>query len=447
MDEIQKENDDEISIKSLILIVLKEIKLIIAITAVVIGLALVYLLFIKTDVYQASLTLMTNPIETRSVSELRNTDISSIVETTNNPFMAMDVQIYQAQLLNSDVLMGTIEELNLTNKDGTPMLQASLQRMLAVEVVERTNLIRLTVENTDPELAARIANTVGNQFIQFITDKIHNYTDMVSQNVDESLARERIRLDEEAARWRDYLLQLDSIDITKNEISTLISQITDYKASLNTTTRDIAIYRNSLEVLLNGGKTVTALDLNALDLSISGSNQGSYSVRINNQNQLQNSLVTIQAVNWETTLVQALERKKVLEAEIVVLENRLSELQAKLAQEQYLYDSVLRDYNLAQLAYTAYQTKSKEIKMALVADIGRISVLVSMQAVPPEEPTGTSKILILFVAAVAGGMLAVFIAFFKAYWNSEISLETPPVKEAAVKNDEEGIDSLGNREP
>ncbi len=408
--------EDEISIKDIVLMLWKEKKLIRVISSIVIVCGVVFA-FIKPREYEARLTLMTNAlIQPNEVDT--SAGVYGIVETTHNPFPQTDVLTYQAQFLNPEVLNNTIRELDLSKNDGTPMTQETLREEVGVSIPENTNILVVTVRNKDPELAAQIANTLGDQFITFITKKSRESADSIAENLDINLADEKIKLDEEAARWRDYVLQLGNIDILKNEVATLVSQITSYKAELNIANKDAVIYANSLNVLLNGKNTVTALDIGMLELSISGSSQGSYSVQINNQNELQTSLLTIEAVHLETALVKVLERIKVLETEIVTLENRLSELQAKLVQEQYQYDSIIRDYNLAQSAYAAYQTRAKEIKIAAMADMGRISIQISSPAVVPTESVSMSRTIIIIIAAMAGVVLAVLAAFLKESWNN-----------------------------
>jgi uncharacterized protein involved in exopolysaccharide biosynthesis len=431
MDELQKDND-EISIKDLILVLWKEKKLIVMLTAIFIVLGIAYALM-QPKSYESSLTLLTSPISQSSA--ISTTDISGVVSSSGSS-PQMNIMTYLEQFLNPIVVRNTIVELNLTEADGEPMERETLAAKVTVENPEDTNLLVIKVTDKDPELAAQIANTLGDQFVKFITDRNSESANSVAKELEIKVAEEKNKFDAETVRWRANIMQAEHISNLNREISLYSSLVDSHKNELVGLARDIVIYKNTLNVLLNGKSTVTALDLDALELSISGPNAGSYSIGINNQNQLQNSMLTMDITNLETALVRALERQKVLETEIARLEPQIPELRLQLNQEQFEYDEMIRDYEFAKSTYLTYQSRARELTLATVADIGRTSIQISSPAVPATIPSGMSRTMIVIIAALAGGMIAVFIAFFKAYWNSEISSALTS-KETAIENNQE----------
>jgi uncharacterized protein involved in exopolysaccharide biosynthesis len=429
MDEIQKENyDDEISIKDLILTLWNERKLIIIITAAAIVGGIIFAL-VQPRSYTASLTLLTSPISQSST--ISTTDISGVVGSSPQ----MNILTYLEQFLNPIVVTNTIAELNLTTADGEPMGYETLVSKVTVENPEETNLLNIKVTDKDPEVAAQIANTLGDQFVNFITNRNSESADSVARELEIKVAEEKIKFDRETVRWRDNLLTAQRINDLSREITLYSSLVDSHKNELIGLERDIIIYRNTLDVLLNGRSTVTALDLDALELSISGPNAGSYSIQINNQNQLQNSMLTMDITNLETALVRALERQRVLETEIAKYEPQIPDLRLELNQEQLEYDEMIRDYEFAKSTYLTYQSRARDLTLATVADIGRTSIQVSSPAVPPTLPSGLGRTMIVIIAAFAGAVLAMMVAFLKSYWNSELGPAFSSQKQVLVEDE------------
>ncbi len=101
-----------------------------------------------TPVYQASTTLM--------VSQGSNPTISDYTSILTSQQLA---KTYGELLKKRPVLEGVVDELNLS------LTAEQLGRLETVQLVRDTTLIMLQIENENPELAARIANTLAKTFI------------------------------------------------------------------------------------------------------------------------------------------------------------------------------------------------------------------------------------------------------------------------------------------
>ena len=78
----------------------------------------------------------------------------------------------------------------------------------------------------------------------------------------------------------------------------------------------------------------------------------------------------------------------------------------------------MRDYDLAEHSFQAYQTRKNEAEQNVAADIGQASIIISSPAVVPDLPSGPNKKLNVAIGLVLGLMVGVFVAFFKAYWEN-----------------------------
>ncbi len=82
-------------------------------------------------------------------------EAKAMIRLSDAPIGVVD---YAAQITNYDVLSSTVADLDLQEK-GFDI--EKLRRMLTVETIKDTNLIEITAKNSDPALAAGIANEMA----------------------------------------------------------------------------------------------------------------------------------------------------------------------------------------------------------------------------------------------------------------------------------------------
>jgi len=417
---------EEISLKEYIEVLLNGKKLIAIITIITMALGLI-VGFVQPKVYEARAVILTNPINSNETKEIDTATLNGVINSMSQ-YPQMDINTYKEQFLDSKVVVNTIQELNLVNKDGTYITANQLRGKVTVTNPEDTNLLTIEVKDNDPELAANIANTLCKYFSQYISELNNQQGKMSSEAIKNQMEIEAENLAAEAKKLEDYLVSSPSIDALKNQIQALITQISNYKTSLNDVETSIDTDTLALKNLLQNNQSVLGLNLGDISINVpSGGGSGSFEFNLNSANQLQNSLLTMEITNTETRLNSHLAQKQALTAKITQMEESLAQLQATVAQEESKYNAIQRDYNLANQTYTAYQDKYKQATITAASDLGRVSIQISSEALVPEEPSNLSKVMILAISAVLGFMIAVFVVFFKQYWNvtnvTEVSTE------------------------
>jgi len=100
------------------------------------------------------------------------------------------------------------------------------------------------------------------------------------------------------------------------------------------------------------------------------------------------------------------------------LEERLKNTQAVLADEEYKYNAIQRNYNLAEQTYNAYLDRHKEAVLAASSNIGESAIIVSSEATTPQYPSNHGKVFYLALGTFAGFMMGIFAAFILAYWKN-----------------------------
>lgn len=418
---------EEISLREYIEVMLKGKRLIAIITVLcmVLGLAVG---FVQPKKYEATITLLTNPINKTETSTAKDT-LNGVINSISQ-YPQMDIETYKEQFLNSQVITNTIHDLNLVNKDGKYISIDSLKSKVTVENPEDTNLLKITVKDSDPELSAKVANKLGEYFSQFISELNRAQGTTSSEAIAKQMNIEKEKLDAESKKLGEYNSKNKSIKALSSEIDALIVQLTEYKTSLNNIESTIATDKMALEVLLNGKQSILGIDTGSISVNISDTNTNiseipkTFSFNMDSANKLQGSLLSIEITNTETRLNSSLAQEKAVSDKIAYMETKLGELQTTYTEQSSEFLEIQRNFDLAQQTYDAYQDKFKEAIITAASDLGRVSIQISTPAIVPENPSGISKALILAISLVLGLMVGIFVVFFKEYWSTSNALDT-----------------------
>lgn len=154
---------EELDLKELFNIFWERKLEIIFILLVSIGIGIVYSYFIVEPKYTSYTTLLLTQIN----SETEDESITQTDLTLNSKL----VSTYSELIKSNAVLREVISSLNIQNLD-----EENLKRSISVSAVTDTEMIKISVENTNPNNAAIIANEIAVVFSEKIADiyKINN---------------------------------------------------------------------------------------------------------------------------------------------------------------------------------------------------------------------------------------------------------------------------------
>ncbi len=412
--------ESEISLRELLEALWRQKWLIVIITAVFCIVGFVVSFFVMESTYESRATLQVSPT---NIKEDSMENIDAIVEFYNK-FPSMTVETYLEQVTAPQVLQKTIETLDLRGEDGTYITRKSLLGMIAISNTKNTNLIGVTVTHKDPEMAANIANTLGNVYVSFMTDNNRKQSDQLAAMLEEQLLAEQQKLDEKAMELANYLASSKSIDVLKNEVDMYISKLNDFKSQVTELEYRVIADRKILAAYDDVAATTVdagaSLEVPMTSESPDGEeNNASFNLQVPADGDSIPSMVyALNMAQIQSRLVENTENLIVLNDKIVEITDKLSAAQAQLAQEEYKYQVIERDKSLAQQTFNAYQQRHKEVIVASAAQMSSTNILLSSNAVPSSSPVGPRKMLNMAIAAVLGLMLGVFLAFFIEYWKN-----------------------------
>ncbi|MFQ5700220.1 MAG: GumC family protein [Acidobacteriota bacterium] len=149
-----------------------------------------------------------------------------------------------------------LEDETLTDDQRDQLLAEELKEDLEVEVIRNSRLINISFEDTDRDLAAKVANNVAHAYFNFTVQTVYNTNEEASGSVAhqiEILRKEiekKEREQQEYARKHDIVLIDDRQNVTSQKLRELTGAYTDaQKKRILAEARYVAM-RDSLEGVL-----------------------------------------------------------------------------------------------------------------------------------------------------------------------------------------------------
>nr|WP_276020113.1 GNVR domain-containing protein [Acetivibrio straminisolvens] len=96
-------------------------------------------------------------------------------------------------------------------------------------------------------------------------------------------------------------------------------------------------------------------------------------------------------------------------------QREIENLQAEYAEKQQQYEILKMELDLSKEAYNAYQQKYKESMIMQSAEVGKSSIVIVSEAIPPINPVSPKKALNVAIAGVFGMGISFAIVFTKEY--------------------------------
>lgn len=384
---------EEISLRELIEILIKRKKLIAIITATAILIAALFSFFILKPTYEAEMILMASNVSENLTSDAINTGNLENMLDALSKYPTMNIETYRQQITTPEVMEKTIKDLNL---EGEYTID-SLADKIKLETIKDTNLIRIKMENTDPEKAAAIVNKVGENFTQVVSENIKERATSSSEYVKAQMEKEKEYYEEALLEQKELLSQPRGASELSLELNGKLEKITEYKNQLY----DLNIRKSALEAAI---KTSEATSSRGSSIIL---NRESGNILIDDSTKL---------LKIELAEVQGAIDK--INESIETLQDEIEELQVELQEKKHQEDIVNQKVELARQTYEAFMRKYEELRVTESAEIGESNITVISRAYPPTKPVGPRKALNLAIATTLGLMTGVFAAFFIEYWQA-----------------------------
>lgn len=366
-------------------------------------------------VYEASTVVsITQVKDTREIDG----EIEDVVKELGQiPYMG--VQACEHQVKSPEILQATIKKLNLDYS------RRQLSGMISTESPKNTNLITITVSNTDPDLAAQIANTIRAEVVANV-NKINTRKMEQSLSIMEKelLEKEEAELKAASDNLKKYKLETRSIEFLttqlqqKNQdLATIQSQIIGAEIQCDELRMGIEQDKANIEntpatiATTSSAQGILPVEINGLDVK---------NGQVTSENLNEAYIAAVQSYNRKTTELAGTESAiTTARQQTSQLEAEIRQLEAELINSQIEEQKLQTEVNRREKVVNLLTTKIADLKITQAIDLAENNITTVSEAFAPEAPVKPNKKLNVAIAGVLGLMLATFTIFFIEYMRNE----------------------------
>ncbi|MGB9867877.1 MAG: GumC family protein [Bacillota bacterium] len=387
--------EQEIDLRQYLRVIWKWRWVITLLTVMAVLTAGVFSFLIMAPVYEARATLLV----THGSQEQRivTTDGTESVVNAVSRLPIMSINSYVGQLKSPYFLSRVIKAAKLDPIEYTP---EKLLSALTVTTMKDTNLIEVKFENTDPQLAASVLNTLCKEFLAFI-----------SENVEEQMAKSVrfleqqeavVSKDLEAARQklRSWTAANNALELLQRRVQSLNDEIAKQRSQL--------LSAQVEKGLLEAGIAKLRDELDKTPRTLDGVPNASFE-------ELQKMLV-----EKEVALTEKEAEIGLISGFIDQLSKDLEAAQGELAAKRDEYTAVQKEVDELESTLSLIKQKRIQTQMAKSVNLGETNISLVSPALVPSRPVKPRKALNMAVAGILGLMVSVMLAFVLEYLDDTI---------------------------
>ena len=408
-------NEEEIDLRDYLEVIVRRKWIIIGVTlAAVIGAGIVSF-FVLKPVYQATSILMVSKPKYQVELEPK---IQTFIPSTE-----LSLETYGNLIKSGNIEQKVIEKLSL-NQPPNELTVEDLDKMLSVEIIKNTNLIKMSLEDNSPRRAMEIVNTWTNLFVKENEGLLLKEVREAQAFVKRELEASRQELFKAEEKMREFN-ERNKIDVLEKEIREILNKMVGYESRL----ADVKMSIKKEEARIEQINAILKKEERFLKLSKSiiedpflhqlmgriGRDEDVLNLRFTSEELnpvydnlaqgLASSMISLHSLKTE---------KSELEKNIANFKKHLEALKKELAQEKLTQSRLERVVEIARQTFGVLSQKAEEIKISLGATSNTVKV-VSL-ATEPRSPIKPRKGQNILISGVLGLFVGVLVAFFVEYW-------------------------------
>lgn len=387
--------------------------LIVGITVLAVVTSAILSFFVLTPIYQSKTVVMVKQYQdTRAVQgQVNQDDLQSVVDSLSR-LPQMTIKTYVGQMKNEALLRTVIDSLKLDKNVYTP---GALSGMINVTPIAETNLIELTVKHSDPKLAADIANTSAEKFVEFIGSSNEKQLVLSAEFLTKQLADKEKELTEANKKLNDLRNQERNVPYLQQEAANNNQSLLRYNDQL------IQAEIEYQQVL--AGKTVAEEKLNITPEKIkvqkfdSALSKQIETEEINPMFSELSSLVAQKNVE----LAQLGARKYSFEDIVAQLQFELQDLQVELNGKSEEDRQLQEKVEQIKKTRDVLAEKLTQVEIIKSINLSQTNLQIVTPAFPPNGPVSPKKMMNIAIAMILGLMISVGTALILEFLNNKIN--------------------------
>lgn len=398
----------EIDLRRYMEVVWKWRLVIVLLTGAAVAASAVFSYFVLSPVYQTRVTLLVaNATQTQQSSGSSST---SVAETVSR-IPTMTLNTYMNQITSPYFLSRVLAKLGLPG-----LAPDSLNSMVSAQVLKDTNLVEVRVQNTDRTLAARIANTMASEFVQFMSEQNQ---DRMSKSL-AFLAEQETRLKKDLANAYATLnavqVKPDSASAIAREISSLQQVVVRLREDLARREMDASLIEADIRWLDRDIATTPATLTGSAPDGKPGAPNPAYQALIASRADKVRQLAYLES------------QAAALEGQIRRMQAASAELEARYAVAQNGEAVAKATVQRLESTLNLLSSKMVEAQMAHSVNLGETTISVVSPALEPSFPVKPRKAVNMAVAGVLGGFVSVMLVFVMEYMDNTVKTQEDVTK-------------------
>ncbi len=404
----------------------------------------VFYLKITNPSYQASSTALVEPISNATSIE------SLLTSSTSSTKIDTEIQL----ITSSSNLQHALDKLDLSkylDPDGVPYSEKELEgsdftKVVSVSTVSSTKVVKVTVEDGNPEFCADYANAILEAYTEMLTRISKNSKSAQREFLETQIPETEALLDEASQNLADFketsgIMQMTqkntlltsniaAFQLEKAPLNLQLVEVESLLASLNTDgtlqsveniSKNEAV-RASLEEYVANSKELMMYQ----NVDATASSSRVYvleSSLASNEKNVLNAVTDIVGVQ-NTMYAKAVTEYLCVRASISAIDTIIDSYNEELAdfpimERQYL--ELQRDVEIYEQLLLSLRQLLEETKMVEAAVVGNVNVI--DEAVVPIDPVSPRKLMVIAIAVVGGVVLGVLFGLFLEFIDDSIRSE------------------------
>lgn len=384
----QNEQYIELDLKEMLEIMLHYKALIITVTLVAILAAGIMAFFVLPPVYEAETTLLVVQGDKKNTTVANPDNLESLINDISQ-LPQMSINTYVAQIKEPVMLSRVIKTLHLEEQNYS---YTDLDTMITAANSKDTNLITVSVQNTDPKLAVDIADTLTSEFLNSISENNQAQMSKSVQFLQEQADLVSKQLEEARAKQKEYEAQPGSVTFLQKQQDGYLEDMNTYRSKVQEL--DIAISQ------LESGVSTLESELASTPQKLEDGTA----------NPLYQTL-SEQLVLKKTELAEKESQYNAADRYAGSIEDTYNNLQAEITTKRSEGDQFIHKVAELEKTYQLLSEKITETKISQSVNLGDTNLLVISPATASQNPIKPNKRMILALAAMLGFVLSVGLAF------------------------------------
>lgn len=399
------EDEIEIDLRELLQVLKKWSKLIIGMSLLCALSAALITYYIISPVYEAKTMLVVNQAtdKLQSAPSRQADNLEDVVGSVSRiPVWTMNTYVGQ---LKSEALMKRV--IGILKLDCSP---GALATMINASIVKDSNLINVSVQNTDAVMASRIGNTLCEEYLKMMNEKNQEQMSRSVSFLQEQKEKTEKELAVAIEELKIFECQPRGVAVVEAEFNRISEDAINYDSRFKSVQIEIRRLSSGVETLQ---EEVNSTPRTILVEKYNGeaSTQEINPLYVSIAQQLSEKKAALSEKQGESETLQVL---------IESMKSEMDFLQAELVQKRVQKEKLERKVDRLKDTDDTLSKKETETQIAKSIDLGSTTVLVLSPASIPSNPVKPNKKLNIAIALVLGIMIFTLLAFLLEYLDNTL---------------------------